>query len=336
MLTLIYSLLSNNFKIIFGLTSSFFIFISGLIFLLMAIAFLTLLERKLLASVQRRKGPDIVGLFGLLQAFADGFKLMTKEIILPSKINFFLFVFSPIFTFFCTILNWFLVPIFSFFSIFDLPFSGLMVLCISSLGIHGLILAGWSSNSKYAFLGGIRSAAQMISYELSLSTLFLCVFLFSGSASFYDIIISQSFVWFVFPLFPIWILFIIVSLAETNRAPFDLPEAEAELVAGYNVEYSSIIFVLFFLAEYGNMLIMSFLSVIFFWGGFFCIPFNPTITSIFCFSIKCIVSVSIFIFARASLPRYRYDQLMKLGWKVLLPICFSIFLLEASLLFFFF
>lgn len=327
---------TNIINFIIGLSSSLFIFISGLIFLLMSIAFLTLLERKLLASVQRRKGPDVVGTFGLLQAFADGFKLMTKEIILPSKINFFLFIFSPIFTFFCTILNWFLVPVFSLFSIFDLPFSGLMVFCISSLGVHGLIWAGWSSNSKYAFLGGIRSAAQMISYELSLSTLFLCIFLFTGSASFYDIVMAQSFVWFIFPLFPVWILFVIVSLAETNRAPFDLPEAEAELVAGYNVEYSSIIFVLFFLAEYGNMLIMSFLSVIFFWGGFFCLPFISSFYSVFCFSVKAIFSVSIFIFARASLPRYRYDQLMKLGWKVLLPICFSIFLLEASLLFFFF
>ena len=324
----------NIINIILGLSSSIFTFISGLIFLLISIAFLTLLERKLLASIQRRKGPDVVGIFGLLQAFSDGFKLMTKEIILPSKINFFLFLFAPIFTFFCTILNWFLVPVFSFFSIFDLPFSGLMVFCVSSLGVHGLILAGWSSNSKYSFLGGIRSAAQMISYELSLSTLFLCVFLFSGSSSFYDIVMSQSFVWFIFPLFPVWILFVITSLAETNRAPFDLPEAEAELVAGYNVEYSSIIFVLFFLAEYGNMLIMSFLSVIFFWGGFFCIPFVPSFFSIFCFSLKSVLSVSIFIFIRASLPRYRYDQLMKLGWKVLLPLCFSIFLFESSLLFF--
>lgn len=323
----------NNLLISFS--SSFFTFLSGLIFLLISIAFLTLMERKLLASIQRRRGPDVIGFFGLLQAFADGFKLMTKEVILPSKINFFLFVFSPIFTFFCTILNWFLVPVFSLFSIFDLPFSVLMIFCISSLGVHGLILAGWSSNSKYAFLGSIRSAAQMISYELSLSAIFLCIFLFSGSSSFYDIIIAQSSIWFIFPLFPLWILFIITSLAETNRAPFDLPEAEAELVAGYNVEYSSIIFVLFFLAEYGNMLIMSFLSVIFFWGGFYCIPFISSIYSVFCFSIKVVISVSIFIFVRASLPRYRYDQLMKLGWKVLLPLCFSIFLIESSFLFFF-
>lgn len=220
-----------------------------------------------MASVQRRKGPNVTGLFGFLQPFADGFKLLIKEIIIPSNSNIFLFLISPIFTLFFTVFIFFMIPFSPGYILLESPFSILFLLAVSSLSVHGIIFAGWSSNSKYAFLGSIRSVSQMISYEICISTIFIGVILLSGSYSLSDIVLYQSHVWFVLPLFPLWVLFIIVSLAETNRAPFDLPEAEAELVAGYNVEYSSILFAMFFLAEYGNILIMSSLSTIFFLGG---------------------------------------------------------------------
>jgi len=303
-------------------------FLLRILVLLLIIAFLTLVERKFLASVQRRRGPNVVGWFGLLQPFADGIKLVTKEIIIPSVSNKFLFIMSPVFTFFCSIALWFIVPMDTI--SLDIPFSIFFVFSISSLSVHGIIFAGWSSNSKYAFLGGIRSASQMISYEISLSTVFLSIMLMCGDCSLITAVKMQQNIWFICPLLPIWFLFVVISLAETNRAPFDLPEAEAELVAGYNVEYSAITFAMFFLAEYGNMLIMSFLSTIFFWGGWNPIFFIPSNIS---FAIKSVLNVMIFILVRAALPRYRYDQLMKLGWKVLLPLTFSLFLLQSSLMF---
>ena len=242
-------------------------FLINIIFILLCIAIFTLIERKVMSSVQRRKGPNITGLFGFLQPFADGLKLLIKEIIIPSNSNFIIFLLSPIITFFITIFIFFMIPFFPGYVVLDSPFSTILLLCISSLGVHGIIFSGWSSNSKYAFLGSIRSASQMISYEICISTIFLSVVLISGSYSLIDIVESQKEIWFILPLFPLWVLFLIVSLAETNRAPFDLPEAEAELVAGYNVEYSSILFAMFFLAEYGNILIISSISTIFFFGG---------------------------------------------------------------------
>ena len=241
-------------------------FVEGFIFLLVAIAYLTLVERKMLGSVQRRRGPNVHGFFGLIQPFADGVKLLIKEIVFPSNANVIIFLLSPLFTFFCTIMIWYTIPItgiYSFrYAIFNIIyFSDFFVKCV------GIIFAGWSSNSKYAFLGGIRSASQMISYELCLSSIFISMILISGDCTLSKLVYCQSNIWYIFPLFPFWMLFVVVSLAETNRAPFDLPEAEAELVAGYNVEYSAIIFAMFFLAEYGNMLIMSFLSTIFFLVG---------------------------------------------------------------------
>lgn len=318
--------------------------LEGIIALLLAIALLTLVERKLLGSVQRRRGPNIVGMFGLLQPFADGLKLMVKEFFLPARANGVLFFFAPVFTFFCTIVLWFIIPMSDAWSTVDISFSILLYLSISSLSVHGVIFAGWSSNSKYAFLGGIRSASQMLSYELCISSVFLAVILLCRSLSFLDLVLFQEGVWLVWPLFPFWILFLISMLAETNRAPFDLPEAEAELVAGYNVEYSAIAFAMFFLAEYGNMILMSTVSTLLFFGGwlpiytslpvfFILLQFVPTELV---FGIKVVLHLCIFILVRASVPRYRYDQLMKLGWKTLLPLGFSMFIAEASILLYFF
>jgi len=256
-------------------------FLLVIISVLITIAFFTLLERKTMSSIQRRRGPNIAGLFGLLQPIADGLKLLLKELILPSSANLFLFLSAPLFTFFCTLLIWFTIPVQEGYISIVFPLSTLFILAISSLSVHGIIFSGWSSNSKYAFLGGIRSGSQMISYELSMGATFSAIILISGSFSLTDIVNMQEHIWFLFPLFPFWILFLIISLAETNRTPFDLPEAEAELVAGYNVEYSAIAFALFFLAEYGNMIIMSSLSVLFFWGGWHFLIFS----NVFIFSI---------------------------------------------------
>lgn len=308
--------------------------LEGIISLLLAIALLTLVERKLLGSVQRRRGPNVVGIFGILQPFADGLKLMVKEFFLPSHSNGALFFFSPIFTFFCTIVLWFVLPMSDALSAVDIPFSMLLYLSISSLSVHGIIFAGWSSNSKYSFLGGIRSASQMISYELCISCVFLSVILLCRTFSFLDVVTFQEGVWLVWPLFPFWLLFVISMLAETNRAPFDLPEAEAELVAGYNVEYSAIAFAMFFLAEYGNMILMSVVSTIIFFGGWLPVPFSlfEHLPCFLVFGFKVLAHLWIFVLVRASVPRYRYDQLMKLGWKTLLPVGFSLFIVEASLL----
>ena len=306
--------------------------ISFLIFIILSIAFFTLLERKVMSSIQRRKGPTVVGFFGILQPFADALKLLLKELIYTSNSNILIFFFSPIFTFICTLSMWLLIPLYPAHNLIELPFSLLIILAISSLSVHGIIFAGWSSNSKYAFLGSIRSTSQMISYEISISTIYLSIIMITGSFSISDIIISQESVWFIFPLFPLWILFIISALAETNRSPFDLPEAEAELVAGYNVEYSAIAFALFFLAEYGNIILMSTLSSILFLGGWNIIFVNSEYIKMLIFSIKITSQMFIFLWVRAAFPRYRYDQLMKIGWTYLIPLTFSMLMTEASLI----
>lgn len=300
--------------------------------LLISIAYFTLVERKLLSSIQRRKGPNVVGLFGLLQPLSDGLKLFTKETILPSNSDIILFVLSPILTFFLSLLSWVVIPLGPGMFYSELNISVLYLLAISSLGIYGIIIAGWSSNSKYSFLGALRSTAQMISYELTISFSIITIALCAKSLNLVEIIISQKKIWYCIPLFPVFIIFCITILAETNRHPFDLPEAEAELVSGYNVEYSAMGFALFFLGEYGNMLLMSSLTTILFLGGWYA-PFNIKVfPHSFWFSLKIIIFVIFFIVVRAILPRYRYDQLMRLGWKVFLPLTISFVIYTASIL----
>ena len=308
---------------------NFFVFstlakILGLIIpLLLAVAFLTLAERKVMASMQRRKGPNVVGIFGLLQPLADGFKLLCKEPVLPSNANLFIFLLAPVLTFTLSLISWAVIPFGEGVVLSDLNLGVLYLFAISSLGVYGIITAGWSSNSKYAFLGCLRSAAQMVSYEVSLGLIIITVLLCVGSLNLSDIVTAQEEIWFCVPLFPLCILFFISCLAETNRAPFDLPEAEAELVAGYNVEYSSLGFALFFLGEYANMILMSGICVLLFFGGWLP-PFEMTflywIPSGVWFGLKIVCFLFLYIWVRAAFPRYRYDQLMRLGWKVFLPL----------------
>lgn len=305
--------------------------IHNLVFILVGIAFFTLLERKWMSSIQRRKGPNIHGIFGILQPFADGLKLLLKESTYTSNANIFIFFLAPVFTFFCSLFIWFFIPYTTGYVLLELPFSILFLLGISSLGVHGIIFSGWSSNSKYAFLGSIRSASQMISYEISISSIYISVIMVVQSFSIADIVDYQKHIWLCVPLVPFWILYIICTLAESNRTPFDLPEAEAELVAGYNVEYSAMSFALFFLAEYGNLLSISCISTLLFFGGWY-IPYINWINPFFIFIFKICINISFFLWTRACLPRYRFDHLLQIGWKRILPICFVLLMIEACLL----
>lgn len=290
--------------------------------LLLAVAFLTLLERKVMASMHQRKGPNVVGFFGLLQAFADGLKLFVKETIFPSSANTLIFILAPITTFLISLAVWAVIPFGNHLVFADLNIGVIYIFAISSLGVYGIIFSGWSSNSKWSFLGSLRSTAQMISYEVSIGIIVLCVLLCVGSLNLFDIVESQRNIWFIIPLFPLFVMFFISGLAETNRSPFDLPEAEAELVSGYNTEYSAIGFVLFFLGEYTNMVLMSSVITIYFLGGWFS-PFAivsfVSLPGIFWFGLKTSFVLFFFVWVRATYPRYRYDQLMRLGWKVFLP-----------------
>jgi len=291
--------------------------------LLISVAYFTIAERKFMGSIQRRKGPNVIGFLGLLQPLADGLKLFVKETILPSNSNLYVFLLAPILTFILSLIGWAVIPLSETLVISDLNLGVLYLFAISSLSVYGIILAGWASNSKYPFLGALRSAAQMISYEVSIGFIIVNICVCAGSFNLSTIVLAQKNVWFIIPLFPMFVLFYISMLAETNRHPFDLPEAEAELVSGYNVDYSAMTFALFFLGEYANMLLMSAFSSILFFGGwlplFNFLPFN-ILPGSFWLSIKIILGVLFFILTRAALPRYRYDQLMHIGWKSFLPL----------------
>lgn len=296
--------------------------------LLICVAMLTLVERKVIAAMQLRKGPNVTGFWGLLQPFADGFKLILKETILPTHSSKFIFLLAPVITFTLALLGWAVIPLSETFVIANINVGVLYLFAISSLGVYGIIMAGWASNSKYAFLGAIRSSAQMVSYEVSLGLIIVCVLVFAGTLNLGEIVNAQAGGignWYAFAhfgfLFPMFVLFFISALAETNRHPFDLPEAEAELVAGYNVEYSSMSFALFFLGEYANMILMSGMISIMFLGGWHApFEFLAFIPGFIWFVFKICFCLFVFIWARATLPRYRYDQLMRLGWKVFLPL----------------
>lgn len=303
--------------------------------LLVAIAYMTLAERKVMAAIQRRKGPNVVGVFGLLQPLADGLKLFVKETVLPSSANLNIFILAPILTFLLALISWCSLPISEGAVYADLNIGVLYLLAISSLGVYGIIMSGWASNSKYAFLGALRSTAQMVSYEVSIGLILINVLLCVGSLNFSEIVLAQHNVWFCIPLFPAFLLFYISILAETNRAPFDLPEAEAELVAGYNVEYSAMGFALFFLGEYANMILMCGLTVILFLGGWLPpinLVFLHWVSPLVWFGIKTTFLLFGFIWVRSSFPRYRYDQLMRLGWKIFLPLSLSWVFFIAGLL----
>ncbi len=305
--------------------------------LLLFIAYLTYFERKVIGAMQLRKGPNVVGPFGLLQPIADGIKLLTKETIFPDNSSKFLFIFSPVLTFALALIAWAVIPVDYKVVLSDINVGLMYIFAISSLGIYGIIVAGWSSNSRYAFLGSLRSAAQMISYEVSIGLIIISVLLSSGSLNLTDIVLSQQNMWYVIPHFPMFVIFFISTLAETNRAPFDLPEAESELVAGYNVEYSSMSFGLFFLGEYGNMILMSSMSTILFLGGWlppFESPYFDFIPGYLWFLMKVVSLLFVFLWVRATLPRYRYDQLMTLGWKLFLPLSLLWIIITSSFIFF--
>ncbi len=299
--------------------------------LLLAVAYLTYAERKVIASMQMRRGPNVVGPFGLLQPIADGVKLLFKETIIPAGANRVVFVAAPMITFTLSLVAWAVIPFGEGIVLADINVGILYLFAISSLGVYGVVMAGWASNSKYPFLGALRSAAQMVSYEVSIGFVMVTVLLCVGSLNLSDIVNAQRTIWFAVPLLPMFVIFFISALAETNRAPFDLPESESELVAGYFSEYSSMTFALFFLGEYANMILMSASTTILFLGGWLppldIAPFNWIPGPIW-FGAKIALVLFGFLWVRATFPRYRYDQLMRLGWKVFLP--FTLFWLMVT------
>jgi len=299
--------------------------------LLLAIAYFTYAERKVLAYSQLRKGPNVVGPFGLFQPIADGLKLLMKETVIPSGANRVVFVVAPMLTFTLALVAWAVIPFAAGVVVSNINVGILYLFAISSLGVYGIIMAGWASNSRYAFLGALRSAAQMVSYEVSIGFVLVTVLLCAGSLNLSDIVLAQRHVWFVVPLLPMAVIFFISGLAETNRAPFDLVEGESELVAGYFVEYSAMTFALFYLGEYGNMILVSGMTTILFLGGWLApvgvAPFT-WIPGVVWFLIKTAFVMFCILWVRATFPRFRYDQLMRLGWKVFLP--FSLFWLVLT------
>jgi len=303
--------------------------------ILIAVAYLTWAERKVLGAMQLRRGPNVVGPFGMGQPFADAIKMLMKETIVPTGASRFLFLLAPMLLFTLAMIAWAVIPVDDGWAIADINVGILYLFAVSSLGVYGVIIAGWASNSKYAFLGALRSAAQMVSYEVSIGFVIVTVLLCVGSLNLTEIVRAQQDVWFIIPLFPMFVIFFISALAETNRAPFDLPEGESELVAGFFVEYSSMSFALFFLGEYANMILMSALTTILFLGGWYppidIAPLN-WLPGVFWFALKVALCLFVFIWVRATFPRFRYDQLMRLGWKVFLPFSLLFLVLTAAVL----
>ena len=303
--------------------------------LLISVAYFTIAERKIMGIIQRRKGPNVIGFVGLLQPLADGLKLFVKETIFPSNSNLTVFLIAPMLTFILSLIGWAVIPLSDQIVLSDLNVGVLYLFATSSLSVYGIIMAGWSSNSKYPFLGALRSAAQMISYEVSIGFIIINVCICAGSFNLSSIVHAQKDIWFIVPLLPMFIIFCVSMLAETNRHPFDLPEAEAELVSGYNVEYSAMTFALFFLGEYANMLLMSAFVSILFLGGWLPLSnfsFLNNLPNSLWFSLKLIIGVVFFIVTRATLPRYRYDQLMYIGWKSFLPLSLGYLLFTVGVL----
>ena len=302
---------------------------------LLGVAYLTYAERKVLAAIQLRQGPNVVGPFGLLQPIADAVKLLMKETVIPSGANRGLYLFAPMLTFSLALIAWAVIPFGPGLALADINVGILYLFAISSLGVYGIIIAGWASNSKYAFLGALRSAAQMVSYEVSIGFVIITVLLCVGSLNLSRVVEAQANLWFIVPLFPMFIVFFISALAETNRAPFDLPEGESEIVAGFFVEYSSMAIAMFFLGEYANMILMSALTTILFLGGWLPPVAIAPLTWIpgpVWFGLKIAFCLFIFLWVRATFPRYRYDQLMRLGWKVFLPLSLVWVVLTAATL----
>ena len=309
-----------------------------LIPVLTAVALIVWLDRRIWALVQKRRGPNVVGPFGLFQSLADALKYVFKEIIIPASSNKIIFILAPIVTMTLALIAWAVIPFSETFVLADINVGILYIFAVSSLGVYGIIMGGWASNSKYPFLGSIRSAAQMVSYEVSIGVIIINVLLCVGSLNLNDIVLAQKNLWFVIPLFPMFIIFFISALAETNRPPFDLPEAEAELVAGYQTEYSGMMYAMFWLGEYANILLMCSLGSILFLGGWLSpvdiFPFNIVPGPLWMI-FKMLLLFILFSLVKAIVPRYRYDQLMKLGWKIFLPLSLTWVVLTASYLLYF-
>ena len=305
---------------------------------LVSVAMIVWLDRRVWAFVQKRQGPNVVGPFGLLQSLADALKYIFKEIIIPSSSNKIIFILAPIITMTLALIAWAVIPFSEKQVLADINVGILYLFAVSSLGVYGIIMGGWASNSKYPFLGAIRSAAQMVSYEVSIGVIIINVLLCVGSLNLNDIVIAQQNLWFVIPLFPMFVIFFISALAETNRPPFDLPEAEAELVAGYQTEYSGMMYAMFWLGEYANILLMCAMGAILFLGGWLSpleiYPFTLVPGPLW-LVLKILLLFLLFALVKAIVPRYRYDQLMKLGWKVFLPLSLIWVVLTASYLFYF-
>ena len=305
---------------------------------LVSVAMVVWLDRRVWAFVQKRKGPNVVGPFGLLQSLADALKYIFKEIIIPASSNKVIFIMAPIVTMTLALISWAVIPFSEDFVLADINVGILYLFAVSSLGVYGIIMGGWASNSKYPFLGAIRSAAQMVSYEVSIGIIIINVLLCVGSLNLTDIVLAQEKLWFVIPLFPMFVIFFISALAETNRPPFDLPEAESELVAGYQTEYSGMMYAMFWLGEYANILLMCSMGSILFLGGWLS-PINiypfSFVPAPFWLIFKILLLFILFSLVKATVPRYRYDQLMKLGWKIFLPLSLIWVIITASYLFYF-
>ena len=320
-------LFSETYKILFLLVP-----------VLVSVAMIVWLDRRIWAFVQKRQGPNVVGPFGLLQSLADALKYMFKEVIIPSSSNKIIFILAPIITMTLALISWAVIPFSATQVLADINVGILYLFAVSSLGVYGIIMGGWASNSKYPFLGAIRSAAQMVSYEVSIGVIIINVLLCVGSLNLNDIVMAQENLWFVIPLFPMFVIFFISALAETNRPPFDLPEAEAELVAGYQTEYSGMMYAMFWLGEYANILLMCAMGSILFLGGWLSpieiYPFSLIPGAIWLI-IKILFLFVLFALVKAIVPRYRYDQLMRLGWKIFLPLSLTWVVLTSSYLFYF-